>query len=209
MEVDNTVADVITRAEQVIPQLSPTAVRWTRGDCDALEKAGFLTYNYELVDGVINRMGQNIRHGILVRLILAWLFSAFGDEFVLTQVTIDVSPEDNPTNAPEPDAIVLTRPAEDLPSNPLPSDIRLCVEASDSTLSFDLSTKARLYARAGIREYWVLSVRDRTLHVHRSPAGGVYQEVTICGEEEQVSPCSAPDVLIQVGKLLPKLTAIP
>jgi hypothetical protein len=41
---------------------------------------------------------------------------------------------------------------------PRPGDLRLAVEISDTTLGFDLTTKAELYARAGIVEYWVVDV---------------------------------------------------
>lgn len=47
---------------------------------------------------------------------------------------------------PEPDLIVLTRPLRDfLVSNPQPADLRLVVEVSDTTIAFDLTTKAGLY----------------------------------------------------------------
>ena len=197
-------ADIITRPEPAIAQISPTAVRWTRSECEALQNAGVIQYRFELVDGIINNMSRNIRHGILVRLILVWLFATFGARFVLTQVTIDVRPEDNPTNAPEPDAILLTRPAEELSSNPVPADIRLCIEAADTTLSYDLNTKARLYARAGIPEYWVVSVNERAVHVHRSPVEGTYSEVFMFSETQSVAPLSAPNASVLVSSLLPQ-----
>ena len=197
-------ADIITRPEPAIAQISPTAVRWTRSDCVALQNAGVIMYRFELVDGIINNMSQNIRHGILVRLILEWLFATFGARFVLTQITIDVRPEDNPTNAPEPDAILLTRPAEELSSNPVPSDLRLCIEAADTTLSYDLNTKAQLYARAGILEYWVVSLNERAVHVHRQPIEGTYRDVTLYSETESVAPLSAPQASVLVSSLLPK-----
>ena len=82
---------------------------------------------------------------------------------------IDVAPEDNPTNEPEPDLVVLAKPSgEYRERNPRPSDLRLVVEISDSTLGFDLTVRAELYARAGIIEYWVVYVAARRLIVLRS-----------------------------------------
>jgi hypothetical protein len=80
------------------PEPSPWAIRWTREDCAKLEEAGFLTERYELVEGSINCTGQNMPHATVVRLCLRTLFAVFGDEFVVTQASIDVRPEDNPTN---------------------------------------------------------------------------------------------------------------
>ena len=68
---------------------------------------------------------------------------------------------------PKPDLIVLNREFETFDSNPQPQDIALLVEIADSTLNFDLTIKAALYARAGIAEYWVLDVVAKRLIVHR------------------------------------------
>jgi Uma2 family endonuclease len=191
---------------QVRSELSPQAIHWTRKDCEALERAGVLNYRYELVEGVINRMGQNLGHAGMVQRLLAWLFSVFGSEFVLTQMTIDVRPEDNPTSEPEPDVIVLARRDVELLGNPTANDLRLCIEAADTTLSYDLTTKAGLYARAGIPEYWVLSLPERKLYVHRLPLEGVYKDVTACLEGETISPLAAPEAITQVSALLPPLS---
>ena len=45
----------------------------------------------------------------------------------------------------------------------------LIVEVADTTLAYDLTTKAELYATAGIADYWVLDVENRQLHVFRDP----------------------------------------
>jgi Uma2 family endonuclease len=106
---------------------------------------------------------------------------------------IDVAPEDNSTNEPEPDLIVLAKPSREFQvANPQPSDLRLVVEISDSTLGFDLTTKVELYARAGIVEYWVVDVAARRLIVHRDPREGLYRAVTAYGEHETASPSASP-----------------
>lgn len=182
---------------------SPMAIRWTRDDCGQLERAGVLPERYELVEGVINTMGQNIRHANMVRLLLAWLFRVFGEDFVLTQMSIDVRPEDNPTSEPQPDVIVVSQPANSYTRNPMPSDLRLLVEASDSTLEYDLSTKASLYARAGIVEYWVLDLPKRQVHVHCDPVHGMYNSIVVIAEAETLAPLAAPLSTIRVTQLLP------
>jgi len=70
---------------------------------------------------------------------------------------------------------VLLKPSQEYrKGNPQPADIRLLVEISDSSLAFDLKVRARLYARAGIVEYWVFDVPARRLVVHRNPLNGSY-----------------------------------
>jgi len=84
----------------------------------------------------------------------AWLVRTFGEQFVNPEAPLDVAPEDNPSNEPEPDLVVLTKPSREFrDANPRPADLCLVVEISGSTLGFDLTTKADLYARAGIIEY--------------------------------------------------------
>jgi len=113
---------------------------------------------------------------------------------VNVEAPIDVSPGDNPTNEPVPDLIVLNRASSTIVSgNAHPEDLNLVVEVSDTTLAFDLTTKAALYARAGIVEYWVLDISRRRLIVHRNPASGIYAEVTVYSEDESIAPLAAPN----------------
>jgi Uma2 family endonuclease len=76
----------------------------------------------------------------------------------------------------------------------------LVVEISDSTLGFDLTTKAELYARAGIVEYWVVDVAARRLIVHRDPREGLYRAVTAYAEQESVAPLAAPHSALAVAE---------
>jgi Uma2 family endonuclease len=104
-----------------------------------------------------------------------------------------VGSEDNPTNEPEPDLVLLATPSREFQdASPRPGDLRLVVEISDTTLGFDLTTKADLYARAGIVEYWVIDVAARRLVVHRDARDGLYRSVTAYGEDETVTPLASP-----------------
>jgi Uma2 family endonuclease len=74
---------------------------------------------------------------------------------------------------PEPDLVV----ALDHRDGVLPAEkVRLMVEVSDSTLTTDLGTKARLYATHGVPEYWVADVNGRVVQQSWSPAHGAYRE---------------------------------
>jgi len=154
-----------------------------------------------LVDGeLISKMGKNRPHVVTHGIIRRWLSRIFGDEYVDSEAPIDVAPEDSPTSEPEPDLIVLTKPAPEFDRNPKPADIRLLVEISDSTLGFDLTAKAELYARAGIPEYWVFDVQACRLIVHRDPANGLYHSVAAYGSRESVGPLVAPDHQFRVAE---------
>ncbi len=183
--------------------LEPRRKRWTRSDCSVFEATGLWDeQRLELIEGeLIDKMGKNRPHTNALVLIQAWLIGVFGVALVNPETSIDVAPADNPTSEPEPDLIVLRRPTwEYTSSNPKPEDIQLLVEVSDSTLGFDLTRKAALYARAGIPEYWVLDVAARRLIVHREPADGRYSTITADGEAEAVAPLAAPAFEFRVAE---------
>ena len=77
------------------------------------------------------------------------------------------------------------------------------VEVSDSTLAYDLTTKANLYARAGITEYWIINLPERSLLVHRQPTTTGYAEIRVWHETEAVATLFAQDVIVTVSELLP------
>ncbi len=170
--------------------------------CDQLDKAGLLDQQHlELIEGeLINKMGKKRPHVNALAYLMGWLASVFGKDCVLQESPIDVAPQDNSTSEPEPDALVLKKPYHQfITSNPRPGDLKLVVEVADSSLYFDLTKKAALYARAGISEYWVLDVTSHRLFVHLDPQEGKYQSVKEYKEQESVSPLSAPDAQFLVG----------
>jgi Uma2 family endonuclease len=180
---------IVTGPEVSSQQEGPPRKQWTRSECALLEESGLWDgQHFELIDGELyNKMGKKRPHVIALTLIRNWLSQRFGGQFIDTEASIDVAPEDNPTNEPEPDLIVLARSSFEFTANPTPADIRLAVEISDTTFWFDSTRKARLYARAGIAEYWVIKVTERSLIVHRNPVNGSYQSIVKYSGQEPVA----------------------
>ena len=139
---------------------APPHKLWTRQECASLERAGVLDMErYELIAGeLVLKMGKNYPHILAQALLAAWLQRVFGALQVLQEPTIEVHPEDAPTSEPEPDVAVLNRPLPEIAHRPRSAGILLVAEVSNSSLSFDLTVKATLYARAPIPEYWVLEI---------------------------------------------------
>jgi len=52
---------------------------------------------------------------------------------------------------------------------PTASELALVIEVADSPLQHDRTIKLRVYAAAGIPEYWILNIPDRKLEVYRKP----------------------------------------
>jgi Uma2 family endonuclease len=179
----------------------PPRKRWTRAQCATLEASGLLEQErLELVEGeLISKMGKKRPHVSSLTLVRGWLEQVFGLRFVNSEAPIDVAPEDNPTNEPESDLIVLRKDTSHFTSNPRAEDLRLVVEVADTSLHFDLTVKAALYARAGVPEYWVLDTGGRRLLVHRNPRSGKYGDVAVYREQESVSPLAAPQAQFRVA----------
>jgi Uma2 family endonuclease len=182
----------------------PPHKRWTREECAVLESTGLLDLErYELIEGeLIQKVPKNLPHMQSLSALLEWLIGIFGVKFVMPEPSIDVAPQDNPSSEPEPDLIVVSRPFRTLTSKPRPQDIRLLVEVSVTTLAFDATTKAGLYARSGIADYWVLDVNVRRMIIHRDPDEGRYRSIVAYSEDEFVAPLAAPDSPMRVGDLL-------
>ena len=79
-----------------------------------------------------------------------------------------------PHSSPEPD-IAVTSEAEGDGLMPLAS-VKLIVEVSDATLSFDTRRKAKLYAEAKVPEYWVVDVNAKRIRQLWAPDGDAYTE---------------------------------
>ena len=114
-----------------------------------------------------------------------------------------------PASEPEPDVAVVRGMPRDY-RDEHPSSALLIVEVSESSLTYDRTTKASLYAKSGIPEYWIINLSDDQLEVHRDPAPRVdqpfgygYATVVVHRASDVVSPLAAPDRVVTVADLLP------
>jgi Uma2 family endonuclease len=105
-----------------------------------------------------------------------------------------------PRSEPQPDLLLL-RPRAISYSRELPAsrDVLLAVEVADTTVRFDRLVKARLYARAGIAEFWLLLPVDGTVEVYREPGPDGYARVTSHGAGESVSSLAFPEIRFVVA----------
>jgi Uma2 family endonuclease len=107
-------------------------------------------------------------------------------------------------DAPQPD-LALVRPRADYyaAGHPGVTDVLLLVEVADSSLVSDQSTKAAVYAAAGIRELWVVNLPAGVLEVCRDPSPLGYQNRRTHQRGERVAPLAFPNLEIAVADLLP------
>jgi Uma2 family endonuclease len=108
-----------------------------------------------------------------------------------------------PDSEPEPDLTLLRRRDDFyLSGHPQPDDILLLIEVADSSLDEDREVMRPLYAEAGIREYWIVNLRDQCLEVYRQPQpDGSYREIQILRRGQQVEITALPGLSFAVEDL--------
>lgn len=71
-------------------------------------------------------------------------------------------------------------------------DVLLAVEVADSSLSYDLHRKPKIYAAFGARELWVIDARRRVVHRHADPTADGYGTIERSGPGDRLVPRHAP-----------------
>jgi Uma2 family endonuclease len=149
----------------------------------------------ELLDGeifVMPEMGDD--HADSLTRLNKQLIRKLGDHVeIAPQIPLDVAEGET---RPLPDFIVIDIKKYEK-RKPVPSDVLLLIEISDSTLNKDRNRKSLVYARNGILEYWIVNLKDQQLEVFRHPENGVYPKPDIYKIGQPVAPLSFPDVQIE------------
>jgi Uma2 family endonuclease len=103
---------------------------------------------------------------------------------------------------PQPDFALLRRPWVGYPhDHPPPADIYLLIEVADSSPGFDRGPKLKLYARLGIREFWVVDLTTNRVLVHRNPSEGRYDSITSVDMSGMLQVEALPGVTIPVASI--------
>jgi len=161
----------------------------------------------ELLDGLlVAREPQGSRHAVVVTLVRMALERAFGPRYYVRDEQPLALDE---TSEPEPDVMVVRgRPRDYLRAHP--SAPLLVVEVAETSLALDRRRKGGLYARAGIRDYWIVNLIDDVVEVYRHPVrdpsrryGWKYDRVRLLKRQAFISPLAAPRARIRAADLLP------
>ena len=181
--------------------------RWTRDEYYKMAELGFFQgKRVELIGGEIVEMSaMKSFHATAVSLLVRELGRILDNKNydVRNQLPLSFGKMDEP----EPDIAVVKGDIRDY-AKAHPKTAELIVEVSDTTLGYDRSQKARLYAKNKIRDYWILNLNGRCLEVYRQPKkdkklGYIYSEIRILTEEDSVAPLAVPSTKIKVADILP------
>jgi Uma2 family endonuclease len=187
------------------PPIEYSTRRWRRAEYDRLVELGmFIGERLELLDGLlVVGEPQGSSHAATVVHIGQVLTSTFGAGWH-ARLQAPLALDDD--SEPEPDVAIVVGAARDYFAAH-PSTAALVVEVAESSLRLARRFKAELYARAGLPEYWIVNLVDRTIEVHREPGAGttgdaLYRSVTVLRLPASVTPLGAPHATIAVGDLL-------
>ncbi len=64
-----------------------------------------------------------------------------------------------------------------LERKPVPADLSLVVEVSDSTLRFDRDVKVRMYASAGVPNLWIVDINANQIVSYANPVDGDHRSI--------------------------------
>ncbi len=195
-----------TPQTQIVTEPKPH--RWTREEYYKMGEQGFFQdRRVELIEGEVIEMSPVYApHVTSVMATTEILREVFGKGWLIR--------EEKPlglgiNSDPEPDVVVVAGKRGDF-KDAHPTTAALIIEVADSSLSYDRTYKASLYAKAGITDYWIVNLQERQIEVYRRPMvdanarfGFSYADKMIFKEGDSVKPLVKPKAAIAVADLLP------
>ena len=183
-------------------EVAATRRLFTREEYHRMGEAGILkpTDRVELIRGEIVEMSpigrrhyafvNNLNQLLAVRLA--------GRAIVAVQGPIALADD----TEPEPDvAIIRRRRVPYKEREAYAEDALLLIEVAESSLAYDRSTKLRLYAAAGIPEYWVVDCVAESVEVHRAGDADGYRDVSRVAGTGTVTVQAFPDVTLTLDEI--------
>jgi len=157
-------------------------------------------HRVELIGGELHMMSPiGDRHADAVAFLTRWSSQQADPSRMLVWVQNPLSIPGS-ESAPQPDIawVTLRRYAD---RRPLPEEVSLLVEVADTSLEFDTTAKAALYAAAGIADYWVVDLISRAVIVFREPRSGGYESRSTHRGDQLVRPLAQPEAALLPAEL--------
>jgi Uma2 family endonuclease len=80
-------------------------------------------------------------------------------------------------------------------------DLLLVVEVADTSLAYDLGTKARLYASYGVQELWVVNAQTHFTSVHTGPTATGWASIRQVAPTEWLSMTALPGLGLRIADI--------
>jgi len=176
--------------------------RWTVAEIERLTAAGYFHEDerFELLGGEIVPMSPKGRRHEIVRLELGYRFTRLASEDVFVAAEPQFNLDADTFLVPD----LLVHPRAIATPDVRGSDALLVVEVAETSLAYDLKTKAILYAAHGVPEYWVINASTLVTAVHTRPSGNAYASAPEIAPDALLVPTRVPSLAISLDTLLPK-----
>ncbi len=171
---------------------------WSVAEIDALQENGELEQErWELIEGIVTPMqSKGIWHEPLKVELTAYWVKRLPDEFrMATETTFRFTKD----SFLEPDFTFYPKSSG---LRKLSADNALfVVEVADTSKYYDLGRKAKLYAKFGIRELWVIEARTQKTHIHLAPSTDGYSQITVHENDAKIAPQFCKDIAVRLKDL--------
>ena len=174
--------------------------RWTVAEIEAMVAKGIILEDerFELSGGEVVPMSpKGIRHEVVKKALQQHWFPLVAGSPVdlITETTLYIGVDE----FREPDFLFWPRSValKDVTA----ASALLIVEVADTSLSYDLRTKAPAYARLGLPEYWVIDARTLVTAIHRQPGPNGYPDPHEARPDEPLEPLHAPFLAVRLTDL--------
>jgi Uma2 family endonuclease len=82
-----------------------------------------------------------------------------------------------------------------------PGEAQLVIEVAVTSLAYDRGLKARLYARHGVRELWVIDANERTTWVHAGASGEGWASIVKRGPQDVLTTAALPGFSMRLREI--------
>jgi Uma2 family endonuclease len=82
-----------------------------------------------------------------------------------------------------------------------PGEAHLVIEIAASSLAYDKGLKARLYARHGVKELWVIDANTSSTWVHTGPSGDGWSSIVERGAQDALTTPALPGFSIRLDAI--------
>jgi Uma2 family endonuclease len=175
--------------------------RFTVHDYHRMGEAGILHEDdrVELIEGELVELAAiGTGHFSCVNGLTRLLIMNVGDEAI---VSVQNPVRLNEHTEPQPDLTVI-RPRDYRESLPMPEDVLLLIEVSDTTLAYDRGVKLPFYARAGVREVWIVDLPGETVTRFTGPSAGEYRRADQMRRGQTLESTALPGLTPSVDEVL-------
>jgi Uma2 family endonuclease len=159
--------------------------------------------HFELIEGdIVMWSAQHIGHERIKHALNFALVKAAGEEvYVAVETALQLADD----ILVVPDIAIVSRSVYAADPNsfarPRAQDVRLMIEIATGALTYDRKIKARLYARHGISEYWLIDAGQRSAHVHRGPSGDDWEVVDERGMTDKLTTPVVPSFAFTLAQV--------